>query len=183
MVGIVTFILYTRMNVRCCDLHLTAVEWWQPDNPGICEHLAALQRNYRAGEMQIRSQRWNLDIPNEIITCRWSCVTFLVILAKVLASRMHDDYAYRVLCKSWPTFKMRASVFCVVQLTLRLWEALQAVVLSPSTSLWCGNIFLYIWSLSRNFYDPVSFVLLTKLYIVLNFIGAGLYTAISQNYW
>jgi hypothetical protein len=56
VVRIVTVILYTRMNVRCCDLHLMAVEWRQPDNPGICEHLAALQGNYRAGEMQIHSQ-------------------------------------------------------------------------------------------------------------------------------
>jgi hypothetical protein len=57
MVRIVAVILYTRrMNVHCCDLQLTAVEWGQPDNPGICEHLVALKGNHRAGEMQIHSQ-------------------------------------------------------------------------------------------------------------------------------
>ena len=57
MVCIVTVILYTRrMNVYCCDLHLGAVQWGQPDNPGICEHLVALKGNHLAGEMQIHSQ-------------------------------------------------------------------------------------------------------------------------------
>ena len=56
VVRIINVILYTRMNVRCPDLHLTAVERGQPDNPSICEKLAALHGNYRADDMQVHSQ-------------------------------------------------------------------------------------------------------------------------------